>query len=133
MEYKSSLDGLTSNHFEGFCVGWGKPLTGEKLLAVLKSSYRVVVAMKDGQVVGFVQAISDGLLAAYIPLLEVRPEYQNLGIGQELVKQLLAELKDLYMIDLSCDEDLSSYYQKFGMVPVRGMCKRNFESPFLKS
>lgn len=133
MEYKSSLDGLNSSHFEGFCVGWGKPLNGEKLLKVLQSSYRVVVALKDGQVVGFVQAISDGLLAAYIPLLEVRPEYQNQGIGQELVKLLLADLKDLYMIDLCCDEDLSSYYQKFGMVPVRGMCKRNFESSFLNS
>ena len=32
-----------------------------------------------GRVVGFVTAISDGVLSAYIPLLEVLPEYQGAG------------------------------------------------------
>ena len=48
--------------------------------------------------VGFVTAISDGVLSAFIPLLEVLPEWQGPGIGTELVRRILAELEDFYMV-----------------------------------
>ncbi len=119
--------------FEGFCVGWGKPLSGDNLLKVLKNSYRAIVAIEDDRPVGFVHAISDGQLCAYIPLLEVLPSYQMQGIGSELMKRIFDELKDLYMVDLCCDMSLTDYYERLGMVPVRGMCRRNFEAPILEN
>ena len=39
---------------------------------------------------GFVTALSDGDFAAFIPLLEVFPEYHGQGVGSELVTRLLA-------------------------------------------
>lgn len=78
------------------------------------------------QVVGFITAISDGILSAYIPLLEVLPAYKNKGIGKELVQRMFDELREVYMIDLCCDEDLIPYYEKFGMMPATGMIKRNY-------
>jgi ribosomal protein S18 acetylase RimI-like enzyme len=47
-------------------------------------------------VVGFINAISDGLATAFLPWLEVLPDYQGRGIGRELTKRMLAELADLY-------------------------------------
>lgn len=44
------------------------------------------------------------------------PEYKSKGIGKELVKQMLKELDDIYMIDLCCDNDLVPYYEKLGMI-----------------
>jgi hypothetical protein len=61
-------------------------------------------------VVGFINAISDGLATAFLPWLEVLPDYQGRGIGRELTKRMLAELADLYSIDLTCDPELAPYY-----------------------
>jgi len=71
---------------------------------------------KDGErVVGFVTAISDGVLSAYVPLLEVLPDHQGRGIGSELVRRLLDRLGDLYMIDVVCDENVVPFYERLGL------------------
>lgn len=87
-----------------------------------------ILAMDEvrGSVVGFITAISDGLLSAYIPLLEVLPEYQRQGIGRELVRRMLEKLKDFYMVDLICDPPLQSFYRALGMRPAVGMSIRNY-------
>ena len=41
----------------------------------------IAIDENTNQVVGFVTAISDGVLSAYIPFLEVLPEYKSIGIG----------------------------------------------------
>lgn len=130
MHYSFSLEGVSSQDLEGFCVGWTHPLTGARLLSVLKGSYRVILAreQQDGPIVGFIQAISDGVLSAYLPLLEVRPEFQGRGIGSELVRRMLKELDGLYMIDLCCDEALVPFYERMDMVTVRGMVRRNYHA-----
>jgi len=47
---------------------------------------------------------------AFIPMLEVLPEYQNRGIGKKLVEKILDSLDHLNCIDLTCDEELRSFY-----------------------
>lgn len=129
MLYKNSLDGISSEMLEGFFVGWPNPPKPDTHLKLLKNSSKVVIAIDDNtnKVIGFITAISDGVLSAYIPLLEVLPEYKNKGIGKELVKQILKELDNIYMIDLCCDDDLVPYYEKFGMVKANGMVLRNYK------
>jgi ribosomal protein S18 acetylase RimI-like enzyme len=58
-------------------VGWPNPPSDEVFLKLLKDSYRVVLAFDNEKLIGFISAISDGVLSAYIPLLEVLPEYQS--------------------------------------------------------
>ena len=117
MIYKISLDGISADMLNGFFVDWPNPPNQQTHLKLLKQSSKVVIAIDDktNQVVGFITAISDGVLSAYIPFLEVLPEYKNKGIGKELVERMLKELDDIYMIDLCCDDDLVPYYEKFGM------------------
>jgi ribosomal protein S18 acetylase RimI-like enzyme len=67
------------------------------------------------------------VLSAYIPFLEVLPEYQNQGIGKELVNRMLKELDEIYMVDLICDKDLQPFYEKVGMLKAAGMIVRNYE------
>jgi ribosomal protein S18 acetylase RimI-like enzyme len=128
MIYKNSLDGISSDMLEGFFVDWPNSPNAQTHLKLLQNSSKVVIALDDhtNQVVGFITAISDGILSAYIPFLEVLPEYKNKGIGKELVKQMLKELDDIYMVDLCCDDDLVPYYEKFGMIKSNGMLVRNY-------
>jgi len=129
MIFKNSLEGISSNMLKGFFVGWPNPPSPQTHLNLLKKSSKVVLAMDDNttQVVGFITAISEGILSAYIPLLEVLPEYKNNGIGKELVKQMLKELDNIYMIDLCCDDDLVPFYEKFGMMKGNSMLFRNYQ------
>ena len=126
IEYTTSLEGLESDHLHGFFEGWPSLPSAEKHLEILRGSYRVVVAREDSSpnVVGFVNAISDGVLAAFVPLLEVLPSHRRRGIGTELVRRMLDELSDLYSIDLVCDAELRPFYERFGMQPLHAMALR---------
>jgi len=71
---------------------------------VLRGSYRSVVALDDAQdrAAGFVTMISDGVLTAFIPWLEVLPAYQGKGIGSELMRRVLDGTDRFYSVDLVC-------------------------------
>ena len=127
MLYKVTVNDISPDMLEGFFVNWPNPLNPQTHLKLLNNSDKCVVAIDENtnKVVGFATAITDGVLSAYIPFLEVLPEYQNQGIGKELVRRVLKELQDLYMIDLMCDERLQSYYEEFGMIKSSGMVVRN--------
>jgi GNAT superfamily N-acetyltransferase len=68
--------------------------------------------------------VGDGVLSAFVPLLEVLPAHQGQGIGTELVRRMLALLEDRYMVDLCCDDELVAFYERFGMIRVNGMVRR---------
>ena len=132
--YVDSVENVATENLQGFFVGWPNPPSAETHLKLLASSDRIVLAVDDGtgKVVGFITAISDGILSAYIPLLEVLPAYQKRGIGQELVQRMLGKLKGLYMVDLFCDPELETFYSRFGMRPGFGMMLRNYERQSLE-
>ena len=129
MIYTTSTKDISVDQLNGFFVGWPNPPAPEVHLKLLEKSNRVVLAVDEvsKQVVGFITAISDGVLSAYIPFLEVLPTYQEQGIGQELVKKMLDLLKDIYMIDLMCVQELQGYYEKLGLSLAHGMIRRNYD------
>lgn len=121
--YSTSADGVRPADLQGFFVGWPTAPSPERHLEILRGSDYVVLAREadGGRVVGFATAISDGVLSAFIPLLEVLPECRGRGIGTELVRLLLAELDDFYMVDLVCDPELETFYRRFEMELLSGM------------
>ena len=112
--YTDSAHGLSADQVRGFFVGWPVTPSPERLVELLRASYAVEIALDGDAAVGFVTAISDGVLSAFIPLLEVLPAYQRRGIGAELIRRLLGQLDNLYMIDLCCDADLEPFYAALG-------------------
>ena len=117
IDYADNLDNISIQMLKGFFVDWYRRPSSEKLYDMLmKSEYKVA---------GFINAISDLTLSAYIPLLEVLPAYRKQGIGRELVKRMFEKLKDYYMIDLCCDERLAKFYGKFGMKKMQAMMIRH--------
>ena len=129
IQYRDTAEGLEASQLVGFFVDWTSKPSPQVHLKILYGSSHVVVAIDEesDQVVGFVTAISDGVLSAYIPLLEVLPEYQDRGIGSELMRRILEQLKSLYMVDVLCDAELQAYYARFGMQRAVGMCIRRYE------
>jgi ribosomal protein S18 acetylase RimI-like enzyme len=129
IEYRQSATGVTADQLEGFFEGWKHPPDATTHLRLLAGSGLVELAVEteSGEVVGFITAITDGVLCAYIPFLEVRPAYRGRGIGRALVEKMLNRLKDLYMIDLVCDPPLQAFYERCGMQPQTAMARRNYD------
>lgn len=125
--YGTSLDGVGAEDLAGFFVDWPTSPTTERHLELLRGSEHVVLARDEetGRIVGFVNVVGDGVLSAFVPLLEVLPAYQGRGIGTELVRRALELVGDRYMVDLLCDEGLVPFYERFGMQRVAGLALRN--------
>jgi len=128
IRYTDSIDGITADILEGFFQGWPNPPSKETHLQILKNSAFVVLAVDEqtNRVVGFINAISDHVLCAYIPLLEVLPTCQGQGIGKELMKRMLDKLQEFYMVGLTCDPELEPFYKACGMSPTKGMSFRHY-------
>jgi ribosomal protein S18 acetylase RimI-like enzyme len=129
IRYQNTLEGVTAEQLQGFFVGWPNPPSPATHLRLLEGSQHVILArdVTVGTVVGFITALSDGVLSAYIPHLEVLPPYQGQGIGSELVRQMLELLRQLYMVDLICDPELQPFYARLGLRPWTGMVVRNYD------
>lgn len=129
IEYRNTLEEVNADNLKGFFVGWPNPPVEDKHYELLEKSAYIWIAIdsETGNVVGFINAVSDQVLSAYIPLLEVLPEYQRRGIGKQLVKNMIETLSDLYMVDLMCDENMMEFYDKFEMFRSQGMILRNYD------
>lgn len=123
-----SADGIRAADLDGFFVGWPDPPSAERLLEILQVADEVVVCRRDdGSVVGFATAITDRCFAAYIPLVEVLPAHQGRGLGSQMVLALLDRLRSCYMIDLVCDDDVVSFYERLGGTRLSAMAWRNYD------
>lgn len=125
IDYRDQLDDCL---LEGFCDGWKKPLSPQQLREVITNSTYKVLAIDaaTSKVVGIITALSDNLNWAFIPYLEVLPEYQKQGIGTELMRMMLAQLAHINCIDLTCDPDMQPFYERFGMLKSVGMIVRRY-------
>jgi ribosomal protein S18 acetylase RimI-like enzyme len=131
IRYTTDLESIDPERFEGFFEGWPTRPGPDVLQRALAAAYRRVLALDDGddgRVIGFVLATGDGVLSAAIPLLEILPGHRGQGVGTELMRRLLAQLGDLYMVDLTCDPELQGFYEGLGFRPILGMAIRRPEA-----
>ncbi|MCX6046299.1 MAG: GNAT family N-acetyltransferase [Chloroflexi bacterium] len=127
--YSNAIIDVRADQLQGFFQHWGKAPSPSTLLRILQGSDHVVLARETatGAIVGYITAISDGISCAYIPHLEVRADWRGQGIGSVLVARMLAQLRELYMIDLMCDADVMPFYERSGFQRYTGMIVRNYE------
>jgi hypothetical protein len=77
IRYQSSLEGITPTDIRGFFVGWANPPDSSTLIRLLEASSHFWLAIDGERLVGYVRAVSDGFYSAFLPELEVLPEYQG--------------------------------------------------------
>jgi len=82
----------------------------------LMTSYYHIACFDGDKLIGYVDTVSNGVTDAYIQDLTVDPAYQGKGIGTELMKRIIAVLKEkrIYMISVVYEDRLSSFYKRFG-------------------
>jgi len=94
----------------------------DKLARSLENCWCYLTARDpDGRLVGFVQAISDGIMHVYILRMIVRPEFRNLGIGSKIMDRLMKKIEGERLKPTLVDTPGNDkFYEKFGF---RSECK----------
>lgn len=101
----------------------------------LSNTYRIIWVRatkktrmaRQGQMVAFARATSDGVLSATIWDVSVNPGWQRIGLGRALMERLVRRLvdDDIYTITLYAEPSVVKMYEKLGFVKdpegIRGM------------
>ena len=99
----------------------------DKLRRSCEQSFLVCFAYLKNKLVGMGRAISDGEYQAAIYDLVILPEYQNKGIGQQVMEELHRRLP-VKTILLYAVPGKESFYRKLGYCKMlTAMAKRNEE------
>lgn len=101
-------------------VNWLSADYPERLYKALNNCETVFTAWDNALLVGLINAIDDGELTAYVHYLLVRPEYQKVGIGKELLRLVREKYKDYLYVELIAESrELIGYYEKNGFNNVQ--------------
>lgn len=104
-------------------VGW-KNHDEEKIKKIFQSSNVVAIAYDEDNIVGFGRALSDGVFNAAIYDVVVDEHYQNKGIGQQIIENLLAQLNDISCVHLVSTSGNEEFYKKAGFRKMKtGMAR----------
>ena len=95
-------------------VEWDSGNHPEKLTKAIHGSHSVFTAWDNSTLVGLINVLSDGHMAAYIHYLLVRPEYQSKGIGQALIAQMTEAYSDVAVKVLISYESAAGFYERCG-------------------
>ena len=93
-----------------------------KLLRAISKSDLVISAWNGEELVGLIRAVTDEETVAYIQDILVFPAYNKQGVGSQLMRRMLAELKGIRQIVLMTDQGeaslpLHDWYRSFGFKP----------------
>lgn len=92
-----------------------------------EASHPLFLLNDNSDVIGFISALTDHALYAFIALLEVKKFERGKGHGKYLVVEMLKSLEGIYAIDLVCDTELETFYQPLGFAKNTAMIQRNRE------
>lgn len=99
-------------------VGWMKH-DEEVIRTVFEASTHKVFAVKEGVVIGFARALSDGIFNAAIYDVVVHKQHQGEGIARLLLERILDELKEVSCIHLISTTGNMAFYEKCGFKKLK--------------
>ncbi|WP_225977561.1 GNAT family N-acetyltransferase [Nostoc sp. CENA543] len=93
---------------------WSSAEKPDLLYQALINSHSLISAWHEDKLVGLGNAISDGFLVVYYPHLLVLPDYQNQGIGSQIIKMLIARYDGFHQHILLAENQAINFYKKVG-------------------
>ena len=107
---------LTGGEIESLreAVGW--PRNEGQYDRIIPNSYTNFVIRAEGNLIAFVNVISDGIANAYLVDLMVHPDFQHRGIGHALVGRAIADLAadGIQQVETTFHPRLEAFYQDCG-------------------
>ncbi len=95
-------------------VNWESGKFPERLVTAMKNSSYVVSAWDGDTLIGLANVLDDGSLTAYIHYMLIRPAFQGMSVGKELLKRITDKYSDYINILLVAYNECIGFYEKCG-------------------
>jgi ribosomal protein S18 acetylase RimI-like enzyme len=93
---------------------WAQGRPRETVERLVREAQRIVGLYRDGRLVGFCRAVTDGVAFVYLADVYVLPEFRGRGLGVELVREMVEHGPYADRKWILHTTDAHGLYEKFG-------------------
>jgi ribosomal protein S18 acetylase RimI-like enzyme len=94
---------------------WGSRVQGPATFRELvHRSSLALVAVQDGEIIGFLRALTDGIFNGYISMVVVAQARRGQGIGTALVRAAMGDNEQMTWVLRAGRTGVSAFYEKLG-------------------
>jgi ribosomal protein S18 acetylase RimI-like enzyme len=98
-------------------AGWTDRVSDpQQFRTLLSRSSRSLVAVENGEVIGFLRALTDGLTNGYISMVVVAEKHRRKGIGRALFSAVMGENLNMTWVLRAGRDGVEGFYEKIGFV-----------------
>lgn len=109
--------------------GWEHRLGDEAWFEQLLARSRALVAVHDGEVVGFARGVTDGLSNGYLSMVVVAPAHRGRGLGSRLVRELMGDDGGVTWVLRAEREGARGFFEKLGFAASTSAMERKRGPP----